>query len=155
MTGPRREIVVEVLGPWSLETSRRFWEGFAPAQLGTQQQGDALETVFRVERDWSLAEVHVTQQGSTASLTVLGDGDLDQAAAQACRFLSVDIDARALARHRSARPRHSRRPTATSRPPSLRVLFAIRGGSLGRAVPAVTDRAGRTVARRSRPSPRP
>ena len=50
--------------------------------------------MFRVEGDWSRAEVHVTQQGSTACLTVLGDGDLDQAAAQACRFLSLDIDAR-------------------------------------------------------------
>jgi DNA-3-methyladenine glycosylase II len=73
----------------------RFWEGFAPAELATQQQAGALQTVFRVEGDWSLAEVHVTQQGSTASLTLLGDGGLDQAAAQACRFLSVDIDARA------------------------------------------------------------
>ena len=23
----------EVLGPWSLQTSRRFWEGFTPAAL--------------------------------------------------------------------------------------------------------------------------
>src|SRR5271170_6676058 len=90
----RREIVVEVLGPWSLEMSRRFWEGFAPAELATQQQADALQTMFRVEGDWSLAEVRVTQQGGTASLTVLGDGDLGQATAQACRFLSLDIDAR-------------------------------------------------------------
>jgi DNA-3-methyladenine glycosylase II len=74
--------------------SRRFWEGFAPAELATQQQGGALQTVFRVEGDWSVAEVHVTQRGSAASLTVLGDGDLEQAAAQACRFLSLDIDAR-------------------------------------------------------------
>jgi DNA-3-methyladenine glycosylase II len=89
----RLETVVEVLGPWSLEMSRRFWEGFAPAELAVQHS-DALRSVFRVEGDWSVAEVHVTQQGTTASLTVLGDGDLDQAAAQACRFLSVDIDAR-------------------------------------------------------------
>src|SRR5580700_9229810 len=90
----RREIVMEVLGPWSLETSRRFWEGFAPAELGTQHQPKALRTVFRVEGDWSVAEVHVTQQASTASVTVVGGGDLDQAVAQACRFLSLDIDAR-------------------------------------------------------------
>jgi len=90
----RREIVVEVLGPWALEMSRRFWEGFAPAELATQQQPDDLRTVFRVEGDWSLAQVHVTQQGGSAFLTVLGDGDLDQAAAQACRFLSLDIDGR-------------------------------------------------------------
>jgi hypothetical protein len=81
-------------GPWSLKTTRRFWEGFAPAELATQQEPDALRTVFSVEGDWSLADVHVSQQGSTASLTVLGDGDLDQAAAQACRFLSLEIDAR-------------------------------------------------------------
>jgi DNA-3-methyladenine glycosylase II len=90
----RREIAVEVLGSWSLGTSRKFWEGFAPAELTTQQQPDALRTVFRVEGDWSLAEVHVTQLASTASVTVLGDGDLDRAAAQACRFLSLDVDAR-------------------------------------------------------------
>jgi DNA-3-methyladenine glycosylase II len=89
-----RETVVEVLGPWALEMSRRFWEGFAPAELATQQQTDALQAVFRVEGDWSRAEVQVTQQGGSASLTVLGDGDLDQAAAQACRFLSLDIDGR-------------------------------------------------------------
>jgi DNA-3-methyladenine glycosylase II len=90
----RREIVVEVLGPWALKMSRRFWEGFAPAELATQQHPDDLQTVFRVEGDWSLAEVHVTQQGGSAFLTVLGDGDLDRAAAQACRFLSLDIDGR-------------------------------------------------------------
>ena len=67
---------------------------FAPAELATQQQPDDLRTVFRVEGDWSLAQVHVTQQGGSAFLTVLGDGDLDQAAAQACRFLSLDIDGR-------------------------------------------------------------
>jgi DNA-3-methyladenine glycosylase II len=90
----RRKIVVEVLGPWSLQMSRRFWEGFAPAELATQKQTDALGAMFRVERDWSLAEVQVTQQGACASLIVQGDGDLDQAAAQACRFLSLDIDGR-------------------------------------------------------------
>jgi DNA-3-methyladenine glycosylase II len=90
----RREIVIEVLGPWSLGMSRRFWEGFAPAELAAQRQPDALRAVFRVEGDWSVAEVHVTQQGGSASLTVRGDGDLDQAASQACRFLSLDIDGR-------------------------------------------------------------
>jgi DNA-3-methyladenine glycosylase II len=87
-------MVLEVLGPWSLKTSRQFWEGFAPAALTTAQQPDALRTVFRVDGDWSRAEVHVSQQANTARLTVRGDGDLDRAAAQACRFLSLDVDAR-------------------------------------------------------------
>jgi hypothetical protein len=32
----------EVLGPWSLQTSRRFWEGFTPAALAGGQAGPAL-----------------------------------------------------------------------------------------------------------------
>src|SRR5438876_5512456 len=30
---------LEVLGPWSLEASRRFWEGFTPAALASQPTG--------------------------------------------------------------------------------------------------------------------
>ncbi len=29
----RHEVKVEVLGPWSLATSKAFWEGFVPAAL--------------------------------------------------------------------------------------------------------------------------
>lgn len=90
----RHETTVEVLGPWSLATSKRFWEGFAPAALATQDQQNELHTVFRAEGDWTRAEVRVTQEGGTARIVVLGDGDLDQAAAQARRFLSLDVDAR-------------------------------------------------------------
>jgi DNA-3-methyladenine glycosylase II len=61
----RHETTVAVRGPWSLATSRAFWEGFCPSALRATY-GDALRTVFRVERDWSL----------------------DAAAAQACRFPS-------------------------------------------------------------------
>ena len=35
----------EVLGPWSLETSRRFWEGFTPAALAGQPAGAGLRAV--------------------------------------------------------------------------------------------------------------
>jgi DNA-3-methyladenine glycosylase II len=50
--------------------------------------------LFRVERDWSRAAVEVVQQGDEARVVVTGDGDLDAAATQTCRFLSLDIDAR-------------------------------------------------------------
>jgi DNA-3-methyladenine glycosylase II len=90
----RHEVTVEVLGPWSLETSKRFWEGFAPAVLPTRREPDDLTTVFRVEGDWSRAEVRVCQDGGTARIVVTGDGDLDRAAAQTARFLSLDVDAR-------------------------------------------------------------
>jgi hypothetical protein len=31
----------EVLGPWSLQTSRRFWEGLTPAALAAGRPGRA------------------------------------------------------------------------------------------------------------------
>jgi DNA-3-methyladenine glycosylase II len=89
----RHETTVAVRGPWSLTTSRAFWEGFTPSALAATD-GDALRTVFRVERDWSRAAVEVVQQGDEARVVVTGDGDLDAAATQTCRFLSLDIDAR-------------------------------------------------------------
>lgn len=91
----QHEIGVEVLGPWSLATSRAFWEGFAPAALPAQDDGERLRSVFRAEGDWRRAEVQVTQEGGTARVAVAGDGDLEAAAAQACRFLALDVDARA------------------------------------------------------------
>lgn len=91
----RHDVSVEVLGPWSLATSRMFWEGFAPAALRSQETDPSLHTVFRVDADWSRAEAWVRQQGDTAHLSVSGDGDLEAAATQVCRFLSLDVDARA------------------------------------------------------------
>jgi DNA-3-methyladenine glycosylase II len=49
--------------------------------------------VFYAEGDWQRAEVEVTQDGDTAAVAVTGPGDLDAAAEQACRFLSIDVDA--------------------------------------------------------------
>jgi DNA-3-methyladenine glycosylase II len=83
----RHETTVAVRGPWSLTTSRVFWEGFIPSALRATDC-DALRTVFRVERDWSRAAVEVVQQGDDARVVVTGDGDLDAAATQTCRFPS-------------------------------------------------------------------
>lgn len=89
----RHEVNVEVLGPWTLATSKAFWEVFAPATLPPTRDTEQLRSTFCVEGDWRRAEVAVTQQGSAARVVVTGDGDLDAAAAQACRFLSLDVDA--------------------------------------------------------------
>ncbi|MBO0828682.1 MAG: DNA-3-methyladenine glycosylase 2 family protein [Streptosporangiales bacterium] len=91
---PQREVDVEVVGPWSLETSRAFWEGFTPAALPAGAT-DALRAVFCVEGDWRRAAVEVTQHDGTATVVASGSGDLDTAVTQACRFLSLDVDARA------------------------------------------------------------
>ncbi len=87
-------VAAEVLGPWSLTTSRAFWEGFSPSALHDQRAGDAIRTVFGVEADWSRAEVEVTQRDHLATINLDGDGDLEAAAQQVRRFLSLDIDAR-------------------------------------------------------------
>lgn len=84
----------EVRGPWSLITSKRFWEGFTPSTLSTQDTADEIRTVFLNDTDWQRVETVVTQDGSTARVAVAGTGDLDAATAQVCRFLSLDIDAR-------------------------------------------------------------
>ncbi|WP_250034739.1 DNA-3-methyladenine glycosylase family protein [Paractinoplanes maris] len=86
-------VVREVAGPWSPATSRGFWEGFAPAALRGQSD-QALRTVFRVERDWSTATATVRQVGTSAHVTVRGDGDLAAAAEQTARFLALDVDGR-------------------------------------------------------------
>jgi len=96
----RHTVEVAVLGPWSLTTSRAFWEGFSPAALPRQARaGDTIRTVFPVEADWSRAEAavthhDVTQHGSLATIRVAGGGDLAAAADQVRRFLSLDVDAR-------------------------------------------------------------
>ncbi|SCF34827.1 hypothetical protein [Micromonospora mirobrigensis] len=82
-----------VAGPWSLATSRAFWEGFAPAALPGHDGTDALRTAFLVDRDWSPATVTVEQHGRTARIAVAGPGDLDAAVVQTARFLSLDVDA--------------------------------------------------------------
>ncbi|MGC5258261.1 DNA-3-methyladenine glycosylase family protein [Gordonia sp. DT218] len=83
----------EVLGPWSLDTSREFWEGFAPAALTAEQRPGTLSTVFRVDGDWSTAHLAVIQRDTVAELSLEGDGDLESAAEQAARFLALDVDA--------------------------------------------------------------
>ena len=89
----RHTVDAEVLGPWSLTTSRAFWEGFVPSALGDQRSGDGIRTVFRVEADWSRAEVEITQREHLASISLAGGGDLQAAADQVLRFLSLDVDA--------------------------------------------------------------
>ncbi|WP_051900631.1 DNA-3-methyladenine glycosylase family protein [Streptomyces aureus] len=86
----------EVTGPWSLENSREFWEEMAPVPPAGPRDGAgaALRTVFPADTDWRQVTAEVTQQGSTARITVTGDGDLDAAAEQVRRFLALDVDAR-------------------------------------------------------------
>lgn len=91
----RHVATIEVAGPWSLRTSKGFWEGFTPTAIAPAGDPDVLHARFVSEHDWTPATAHVTQHGSAARIDVSGDGDLDAAAGQAARFLSLDIDATA------------------------------------------------------------
>jgi DNA-3-methyladenine glycosylase II len=68
--------------------------GLHPAALAGEPAGPGLRTVFCAEGDWRRAEAEVTQSGDTAHVALAGDGDLDAAAVQACRFLALDVDGR-------------------------------------------------------------
>ncbi len=84
---------LEISGPWSLRASQRFWEGFTPTAVSPGRNPDVLDASFLSEDDWQPASASVTQEGSTARIEVTGNGDLDAAAAQIARFLSLDVDA--------------------------------------------------------------
>ncbi|WP_406175594.1 DNA-3-methyladenine glycosylase family protein [Streptomyces sp. NBC_00996] len=85
----------EVAGPWSLDRSREFWEELAPlAPASAAGAAEQVRTVFHADADWRRVAAEVTQYGSTARVVVVGDGDLDAAAEQVRRFLSLDVDAR-------------------------------------------------------------
>ncbi|MEU0787066.1 DNA-3-methyladenine glycosylase 2 family protein [Streptomyces sp. NPDC006173] len=91
----RHEVTYEVTGPWSLESSREFWEEMAPLPpAGSAGTEGALRTVFMADADWRRVTAEVGQSGSAARIVVTGDGDLDAAADQVARFLSLDVDAR-------------------------------------------------------------
>lgn len=89
------EITLEVNGPWSLETSKRFWEEFTPAALPADGEPGVLRARFLSEHDWMPVTATVAQEGPAARIRVTGDGDLTAAAGQVARFLSLDVDARA------------------------------------------------------------
>lgn len=85
---------VQVLGPWSLRTSKRFWEEFTPTAIAAGGDPDVLSARFMSEHDWTPVSARVTQRGESAQISLSGTGDLAAAAEQVRRFLSLDVDAR-------------------------------------------------------------
>lgn len=102
--------------------------GLRARHAAPQGRSHRLRSVFRTEVDRSRAEVEVTRQDTTARNAMAGDGDLDAAAAQACRFRPLPEALRPasstgygsvellgpLTSGRSARHRRPRQPQATS-----------------------------------------
>jgi DNA-3-methyladenine glycosylase II len=131
----------------------RFWEGFTPAALTRQPAQWAVRTVFCVEGDWRRAEVQVTQAGAIARMVVADDGDLAAAAAQASRFLALDVDCRGWPQVAHRDPVIA---DAQTRLPGLRPYgfhSPVRGSGVVGAVPEAADQPGRPAPRRADHSP--
>ncbi|SMG24012.1 DNA-3-methyladenine glycosylase family protein [Agreia pratensis] len=90
----RLETVHDVVGPWSLATTKRFWEGFAPGRLASQTQTEGIHTAFLCDTDWQRVDAVITQDGPSVRIVVEGPGELDAATEQVRRLLSIDIDGR-------------------------------------------------------------
>ena len=88
-------VELPVLGPFSLEASTGFLEGFAPA--GPYASGGAtLALAFPVEGDWQTAGALISQRGDLVTAAVHGNADPEAVRVQLMRLLSLDVDGRAL-----------------------------------------------------------
>ncbi|GAA4661855.1 DNA-3-methyladenine glycosylase family protein [Arthrobacter cryoconiti] len=90
----RLESLHSVAGPWSLTTSRRFWEGFSPSALNVQAAEANIEATFVCDDDWQRVDAVISQEDDAVRIAVAGSGNLEAATAQVLRFLSLDIDGR-------------------------------------------------------------
>ncbi|WP_197409423.1 MULTISPECIES: hypothetical protein, partial [unclassified Rathayibacter] len=73
----RLETVHEIVGPWSLPTTKRFWEGFTPNRLVSPPQGTGIHAVILCDTDWQRVDALITQDGPSVRIVVEGPGDLD------------------------------------------------------------------------------
>jgi DNA-3-methyladenine glycosylase II len=87
---PSFQLELPVVGPFSLQASTRFLEGFAPA--GSHAGGEGLALAFPVEGDWSTVGAVVRQSGNRVTATVYGDVEPEAVRAQLMRLLSLDVD---------------------------------------------------------------
>lgn len=94
MASPYATVTVPVTGPFSLEESTRFLEGFAPAAHDADAAGH-LHCAFPVEGRWEPVGVCVTQSEAAgevvAELYGTAEPDLEAVAAQLARILSLDV----------------------------------------------------------------
>ena len=93
---PRGSFTFEPKGPFSLESSIRFLEGFTPAApSGTPS--DSLDMAFALEGSWRTIGVSVDQVGSTVrgrlfAARALTRDEMSAAKSQVLRILSLDVD---------------------------------------------------------------
>jgi DNA-3-methyladenine glycosylase II len=94
---PSLQLELPVAGPFSLQASARFLEGFAPAGSHATA-GDGLALAFPVEGDWRPAGAVVRQSGDRVTATVYGDAEPEAVRAQLMRRRCQSVEAIELVR---------------------------------------------------------
>jgi DNA-3-methyladenine glycosylase II len=79
-------------GPFSLEASTRFLEGFAPAAYEGSSAPGHLHLAFPVEGSWDTVGVCVRQTDKAVIGEIFGDADQKIVRRQVARILSLDLD---------------------------------------------------------------
>lgn len=92
-------VTIPAQGPFSLEASASFLEGFTPAAHDGAMDDGHLHLAFPVEGDWRAVGACVRAGGQGVVADLYGDPDADPQAARAqlARILSLDIDGRGFA----------------------------------------------------------
>ena len=88
-----RRFEIETVGPYSLEASVRFLEGFTPAAYEGSEPGP-LHLAFVTDGGEEVAGVCVRAEGETVVGEVFGGADAGVVRAQIERILSLDVDGR-------------------------------------------------------------
>lgn len=95
MASPSATVTIPVTGPFSLDASTRFLEGFPPAAHDGDTAGH-LHVAFPVEGRWNPVGVCVMQPKPdgevSAELYSFAEPDPETVAAQLARILSLDVD---------------------------------------------------------------
>jgi DNA-3-methyladenine glycosylase II len=79
-------------GPFSLEASTRFLEGFTPAAYERPQGSRHLHLAFPIEGTWATVGTCVRQTDKTVVCEVFGVADTRPVRRQLARILSLDVD---------------------------------------------------------------
>ncbi len=89
-----KQLSIETSGPYSLEASIQFLEGFTPAAYASEL-ADHLHLAFVVDGGEDVAGVCLRSEGEQVLVEVYGDGDAEVVRRQVARILSLDVDGRA------------------------------------------------------------
>ncbi|MGI8695531.1 MAG: DNA-3-methyladenine glycosylase family protein [Mycobacteriales bacterium] len=94
MTTPARTAHISVRGPFELARAIEMLSGWEPAQRHAQRPDGVLRLAFPLDGAFTPTAVAVRTDGDGVAVEVSGTDDLDAAAGQVARILSLDHDAR-------------------------------------------------------------